>query len=83
MKMKYRLTHELLNYLKKQGYTMLVGVSQATLKDYILTPVEWNVEEFLDNIHTTKYYRHSVHIIDDLLKLDLRYTFMHRVIIPS
>lgn len=62
---------------------MLVGDGQATLKDYILTLVEWNVEEFLNNIHTTKYNRHSVHIIDDLLKLDLRNSFMHRVIIPS
>jgi hypothetical protein len=81
--MKYRLTHELLNYLKQKGYTMLVGVGQDTLKDYILIPVEWNVEEYMENIHATNYHRHSVHMIDDLLKLDLRHSFMHRVIIPS
>lgn len=81
--MKHRLTHELLTYLKVEGYTMLVGIGQAGLKDYVFIPVEWDVEDYLKNSKTDNYEKHAFHIIDDLLKLDLKNIFMHRVVFPT
>ena len=80
--MKYRLTQELLTYLKAKGYTMLVGLGQAGLKDFIFTPVEWDVEEYVKNSHTFNYENHAIHFIDDLLKVDLKSIYMHRVVLP-
>lgn len=80
--MKHRLTPELLHYLKKEGYTMLVGIDQSILKDYTYTPVAWNINEYLNNTDDIDYGLHPVHMIDELLKLDLRHYFTYRVILP-
>lgn len=81
--MKHRLTHELLHYLKTKGYTMLVGIDRSALKEFIFTPVEWDVEEFIENSHFIDYRRYAVYFIDELLKVDLRHLFTLRVIMPE
>ena len=78
--MKHRLTHELLTYLKAKGYTMLVGIGQAGMKDYVFTPVE---QDFSTNSNSVTYRNHAFHFIDDLLKLDLKNLFMQRVVLPE
>lgn len=81
--MKHRLTHELLTYLKAEGYTMLVGLEKAAKELYVFTPVQWNVSEFLENLHTASYNEYPIHIIDELLQVDLKQLFTHRVILPD
>lgn len=80
--MKHRLTPELLTYLKKEGYTMLIGIDRSTLKDYIYTPATWSINEYLNNIEDIDYDHPAVHMIDELLKLDWKHNFTYRVILP-
>ena len=78
--MKHRLTPELLTYLKREGYTMLVGIDQNRLEDY--TPVTSSINEHLTNNEDIDYDHHPVHRIDELLKLDWRHYFTYKVILP-
>lgn len=85
--MKYRITHEVLRYLKSKGYTILVGIEmflatgEAKASEFIFTPVEWDVEEFKKYAKIEEYNRHSFFLIDDLLKVDLRQLYTHRVVV--
>lgn len=87
--MKHRLTHEVLHYLKAEGYTILVGIEmlagidKARISESVFTPVEWDVEEFRQNSQIEEYYRHSFLLIEDLLNADLRHLFGHKVVIPE
>lgn len=80
--MEQNLTHELLRSLKEQGYTMLVGEGQAGWDEYVYTPVDWDVEAFLNATMTTNFDEHAIDIIDELLKVDFQFLYMHRVIVP-
>lgn len=84
--MKYKITHEVLQYLKSKGYTILVGIEMfiatggTKTKESLFTPVEWDVEEFKKCAKIGEYNRHSF-LIDDLLKIDLRQLYTHRVVV--
>ncbi len=86
--MKYRLTHEILHYLKEEGYTILVGIEmlagfdKARVSESVFTPVEWDVEEFRENSEIEEYYRHSFLFIEDLLNTDISQFKRHKVVIP-
>ena len=86
--MKQKLTHEVLHYLKAEGYTilvgieMLVGIDKARISESVFTPVEWDVEEFRQNSQIEEYYRHSFLLIEDLLNVDPGQLFGHKVVIP-
>lgn len=79
--MEQQLTHELLRSLKEKGYTMLVGEGQADWDEYVYTPVDWDVEAFLNETMTTNFDEHAIDIIDELLKMDVQFLHMHRVIL--
>lgn len=85
--MKYRITHEVLHYLKSNGFTILVGIEiflakgGAKASEFIFTPVQWDVEEFKKYAEIEEYNRHSFFLIDDLLKVDLRHLYTHRVVV--
>lgn len=77
--MEQQLTPELLLHLKSEGYTMLVGEGQADWDEYLYTPVDWDVEAFLESTHSTSYDDHAIDIIDELLKMEFDLYYMHRV----
>lgn len=77
--MEHQLTKELLLYLKSEGYTILVGEGQVDWDEYVYTPVDWDVEEFLESTHGTSYDDHAIEIIDELLKMEFDRYYMHRV----
>jgi hypothetical protein len=85
--MKYRLTHEVLHYLKSNGFTILVGIEvlagtgAVKASEFVFTPVEWDVEDFKKSAQAEEYNRHSFLLIDDLLKVDLKQLYSHRVIV--
>jgi hypothetical protein len=81
--MVHRLTHELLHFLKAEGYTILIGLDKALMKEFVFTPVEWDVEKFKENSPFLEFSRYSIFLIDDLLGVDLKYLFTHRVVIPD
>jgi hypothetical protein len=86
--MKHRLTHEILHYLKEEGYTILVGIEmlagidKARVSESVYTPVEWDIEEFKENSQIEEYYRHSFLFIEDLLNADVGHLLKHKVVIP-
>lgn len=60
---------------------MFLAKDGAKASDFIFTPVEWDVVEFKKYANIEEYNRHSFFLIDDLLKVDLRQLYTHRVVI--
>lgn len=80
--MEQQITHELLRSLKEKGYTMLVGEGQADWDEYVYTPVNWDVDAFLNDTMKYSFDDHAIDIIDEMLKVDFQFLYMHRVIVP-
>lgn len=85
--MKYKITYDVLQRLKSKGYTILLGIEMfiatggGKVKEFLFTPVEWDVEEFKKCAKIEDYNRHLFFLIDDLLKIDLRQLYKHRVVV--
>lgn len=79
--MEHQLTHKILHRLQMEGYTILVAENQGENDSYTYTPVDWDVDAFLNETMTTNFDQHAIDIIDELLKIDEKLLSQHTVII--
>lgn len=63
--MKKKLTKDLLNDLKKEGYTALIAAGQLANDDILYTPSKEPVESVIDNANNTPFEEDDIIILTD------------------